>query len=314
VRWYFTDLDFQTHESIINSRDWDEDKGNDYLLGEQLQFPWNYNGAEKVDGLIGGHECGQESDFQAGQPWPYDGPPIEYGEDWIPLCCPRELILSAQAGAVVPPPLMRTRTTAGASVDYLKPPPPILSVTAGAVVDTLPPMRGPTAGAVADVPVMMPTARAGASVDYIPGVVAESTVQAGAAADLGVAQVQAQGGASVDYLPGGTNDSCEHAFVAELGDEMIADVVFPGPTRWFRINDVPAGNYVLQIRLLSGIGSIIDLIEVYSGVSCTGKAALFATSMQDKDEGFTTDFDHDLFISIGPPTFETVVSVKVVPA
>lgn len=87
IRWYFTDLPFQTHESIINSRDFDEAPWVPRLLGEQPGYERRFDKHASPAGLDGLHQCGQLSDFTNGQPWPYTGPPVVYGEDDIPRCC-----------------------------------------------------------------------------------------------------------------------------------------------------------------------------------------------------------------------------------
>jgi hypothetical protein len=272
VRWFFTDLDFQKHESIINSREWDEDKGNDYLLGEQLKFGWNYNGAEHVPGLIGGHECGEESDFISGQPWPYDGPDIEYGEDWIPLCCPREIIPDVQAGTQVETTeakLYKKYPTAGASVDYLLPPPPVLSVTAGASVD---------------VPIIMPTVQAGASVDYLSshslpadvqaGAVAELVglsehAQAGASPDAGTSGIGVTGGAAPDALFETPNPTCELALPMTLGGSIDSFVNVGGPCKWWKIPTTDPGfmESILTYNQPTP-GPATGTVSYYSGPDC----------------------------------------------
>lgn len=89
VTWYFTDLPFQEHESAINSKHWLDAGERTTLVGEQWIYPPKIQPNIAPVGLTGGHECGQLSDFQDGQPWPYTGPPVVYDEDGIPTCCPR---------------------------------------------------------------------------------------------------------------------------------------------------------------------------------------------------------------------------------
>lgn len=89
VRWYFTEQDFETHESVINSKHWQDAGERNTVVGEQWIYPPKPKPHEAPIGLTGGHECGEISDFENGQPWPYTGPPIEYDEDGIPTCCPR---------------------------------------------------------------------------------------------------------------------------------------------------------------------------------------------------------------------------------
>ena len=109
--WYPTSLPFQEHESVINSHfQLSEDK-RQMLLGEKWFYAPKYNGRKEITGLAGDHECGELSDFQDGQPWPYTGPPIEYDADDIPLCCPRERIVVMGGGQV------------SAVVHYTAPPP-----------------------------------------------------------------------------------------------------------------------------------------------------------------------------------------------
>lgn len=87
--WYFTDLPFQRHDSVINSLWQSSEDARQVDIGEQWYYPPPYNGLTRIEGLTGEHECGLQSDFEEGQPWPYDGPDIEYDEDGIPFCCPR---------------------------------------------------------------------------------------------------------------------------------------------------------------------------------------------------------------------------------
>jgi len=85
--WFRTDLPFQETESVINSNDWDEEPWRQKVVGEQYGYPRNYNGRGPIQGLTGDHQCGTQDDFEAGADWPYDGPPILYLPNGIPVCC-----------------------------------------------------------------------------------------------------------------------------------------------------------------------------------------------------------------------------------
>jgi len=87
--WEWTDQDFEHHESVINSKHWATEGQRETLIGEQWVYPPRSVPRDVPIGLLSGHECGEVSDFTGGQPWPYTGPPIEYDEDDVPLCCPR---------------------------------------------------------------------------------------------------------------------------------------------------------------------------------------------------------------------------------
>ena len=89
VRWYFTDLPFETHDSVINSRHWMAEDARINTVGEQ----WIWTPKPRVHlspvGLTGGHECGPLDWFENGQPVSPPIPPVVYDEDHIPTCCPR---------------------------------------------------------------------------------------------------------------------------------------------------------------------------------------------------------------------------------
>lgn len=99
LRWFFTDLPFIDVPTVINSREWDTDDLRDLALGEVWGAATPYNGLERVPGLIGEHICGEAHQFIDGATWPPVSPPVEYGADWIPLCCPRSEVAQVAVGA-----------------------------------------------------------------------------------------------------------------------------------------------------------------------------------------------------------------------
>ncbi len=253
VRWFFTDLPFQAHESIINSLDWEENPHNNTLVGEQDFDDWEYNGAEHVPGLLGGHECGTISDFESGQDWPYTGPPIEYGADFIPLCCPRDL-----GGDAV----------AGASADYLSTPPYVGSPIAGASADYLSyPAHdsAPTVGAQA--------ARADELAD------AQVGAQAARADELADAQVGAQAARADELADAQAGTQADNAFIpfghtCETAEELPTGVIYNVVSelsetgdRWAKF-PVTEGEtyYVKYVEFGNG-----QTISWYEGTDCSDK-------------------------------------------
>lgn len=93
IRWYVTDLPFIPGPSLINSRDWDSEPWKERLIGEVPTWSdrRSYNAKwQKPAGLTGAHQCRSEW-FATGQPWPVEGEPTVYDDEWIPACCEREM-------------------------------------------------------------------------------------------------------------------------------------------------------------------------------------------------------------------------------
>ena len=100
--WYFTDQDFDDHPSVQGSNFWQSEIEREVLIGEQWTVPTPWPEKNRtVSGLLGNHECGEVTDFEQGQPWPYTGEPIEYDDDHIPFCCPRIRPVRVTGGGVI---------------------------------------------------------------------------------------------------------------------------------------------------------------------------------------------------------------------
>jgi hypothetical protein len=256
VRWFFTDLPFQTHESIINSLDWQENPHNNTLVGEQDFDDWEYNGAEHVPGLVGGHECGTISDFQSGQDWPYTGPPIKYGPDFIPACCPRDFGAAAVGGA---------------GVDFLTVLPYPHTVTAGASAQNVGPIpfKGTAvAGAGADVADVSAVVQAGAQ-----AVAADqpADVEAGAQSPVAdqPADVTAGAGADNGAIPWG--HVCTDALVlpVDVVYTVVSELSETGE-RWAKFPVTMGQEYYVKY-VNFGNGQVIDWFE---GVDCATKVLI----------------------------------------
>jgi len=71
----------------------------DPQIGEVYE-PWpRYSDRTQPAGLTGDHVCGTEEEWQGRAAWPYTGPPVEYDDQNIPLCCGRGRDAQVTAGA-----------------------------------------------------------------------------------------------------------------------------------------------------------------------------------------------------------------------
>ena len=177
--------------------------------------------------------------------------------------------------------------TAGASVDYLPYTPPVLSVTAGAVVDTGPITPHPVAGAVIDYipgPHVLSGVQGGAVADLGAGLV---HVQGGAVADLGAGLVEAKAGASADYIPGDPNTSCPVAAGADFDHEYGFTAVIDGPHYWWVLPDCDPGLYEIIVHVDSAPpGPGHGHVRVNEGTSCDDLTLIHDGPIDDVSDPF----------------------------
>jgi hypothetical protein len=68
-----------------------------------------------MPGMVGGHQCGPAHAFLEGVPFDPTADPIPVDVDWIPLCCPRNPVGGAKAGAAAAGELVRLTPLVGSS-------------------------------------------------------------------------------------------------------------------------------------------------------------------------------------------------------
>lgn len=91
MRWFVTDRPFISGVTLINSREYSQDKISEYTVGELPTWAAkrDYNGAWSIPKLkFKDHICHAEW-FPTGEPWPVPSslPPTVYLAGWIPECC-----------------------------------------------------------------------------------------------------------------------------------------------------------------------------------------------------------------------------------